>query len=264
MTNHDFLPNPERLGERLLSELDFLKDQNQDLLTNNSHQLESQYWTLKQIDFSDNWEFSIDPNWKFPLGGQEIGGNSTRDFAEKEGFAIIGGKVEVTDGSIEDYSFNLVILSSVESESRSSDGEEDINIPCCWNGSDIDSEYRVARRYHFDIDIGDTNDENKPVTHLQIGGKFNHGHILGQSPHYCLSPLDKPRIPYPPMDPALILHMLICQYSSLQDLQQDDWQSVVRETEQVLWEPYHAQIGVAYENDRIQQPFSEYINNGSV
>jgi len=41
--------------------------------------------------------------------------------------------------------------------------------PCCWSADAAEFDYRVARRYHFDIDMGDNKHERKPVSHLQNG-----------------------------------------------------------------------------------------------
>lgn len=151
-----------------------------------------------------------------------------------------------------------------------------VNCPCCWNEDsnwrDREEEaynrWRVARRYHFDIDLGNNHDERKPISHLQIGGRFNDNHVntiveQDMDTHYCLSPLDKPRIPYPPMDPALIYTLLLTQYPYPKRQVEQDWFTVARESEERLWDPYHEKLGRHYREGRIKNPFPHVISNGT-
>lgn len=246
------LPDSTDLYELLVTQLEYLKDQ-PGVLAENKRQFNIQYQDLKSSDEND-WKLDISPNWAIPIGGSSTYGtrNTQRDFAQK-GFALIGGLIEVKDGSFKEYSLNLTLLAQHATEVRSDDGSILEGTPCCWNGITED-DWRVAKRYHFDIDVDDDGKhEPKPVTHLQSGGKFKEEHVPSHRsnliPHYCHTPVDKPRLPHPPMDPILIIHLLIRQYYSLRNIVQDSWPSRVKSSEQTMWKNYYSRVQQLLDED---------------
>jgi hypothetical protein len=261
LTGQDLLPTPEEVGERLLSEIRYLENQENTItqMTGNDVFVQ-QRQQLERQSFDGDWSFNLTPNWNLKLSDPDKPRSIGRDdFDDNLAVGVIGGKIRVSDSQFDDYSFNFSILVEEESEQRGS--ESTVECPCCWE--DCEKDFRVARRYHFDIDIGDNDNAPKPISHLQIGGKFKEDAVRGYSPHYCLSPLDKPRIPYPPMDPALIFNMISTQYYPVKSSIQESWQSVVRKSEKILWNPYHQNLASEYRSDGNQRLFSDIISNSS-
>lgn len=250
------LPDPTDLRELLVAELEYLKDQ-PGILAENKDLFNNQYRDLKSSK-KHNWKLNIDPNWVIQIGGSPTDGSesTSRDF-DKEGFALIGGLIEVEDGSFKEYALNLTLLAQRATEVRSGDGSVYTGTPCCWKELKSD-DWRVAKRYHFDIDVDDVDSDDKhvsrPVTHLQSGGEFKEKYLPSRraylSPHYCSTSLDKPRLPHPPMDPVLLIQLLIQQYHSLRKLVQDSWASQVKSSERTLWKNYYSRIHQLLEEDK--------------
>lgn len=274
MDSEDLIPDPEAVGERLLAELSYLTDQDHTIHdADHNGFLYTQMQKLEDADFTGDWSFSLEPNWMVQLSDSSDGPfNDRGDFSGKSAWGAIGGNVEVEEGEFQNYAFSLALLVQEDSERRGD--EEGVNCPCCWGDESnwIDSEetaykcWRVARRYHFDIDLGQNDHERKPISHLQIGGRFQDGHVntiaeQDLDTHYCLSPLDKPRIPYPPMDPALIYTMVLSQYSYPRQQVEEDWYKIARKSEEKLWDPYHKRLGNQYMQGRISEPFPDIISN---
>lgn len=275
MNSRELIPDPEAVGRQLRSEIEYLTDQNHTIHdADHTGVLYTQLEQLEGIDFSsENWEFSLEPNWMVQLSESSENPIDERgDFAGTEAWAAIGGTVRVLDGEFDEYAFSLAILVQEDSERRGDD--EGVNCPCCWDdGSNwVDREeevynrWRVARRYHFDIDLGANDHEEKPISHLQIGGRFQDGQVntiteRNMDTHYCLSPLDKPRIPYPPMDPGLIYTMLLSQYTYPKKQVEEDWYSLCRRIEEELWDPYYEKLGAHYREGLITSPFPFVVSN---
>ena len=261
MSFENLLPKPEELYDHLLSELEYLRTIEGSEFSRNLDGVILVHEELKQAN-PQNWTLNIHPNWVFEIGGEKVDGDYSRDFSNNKGKAVIGGRISVSEGGFKEYSLNLAFLAQEDTEARGREQNKHLGAPCCWKHDDMQSDYRVARRYHFDIDLGDNDDESKPITHLQSGGKFKSDYLRFDDPHYCSSPLDKPRLPHPPMDPILIIHMLATQYKSLRDIIRSGWGSHVRDAENELWEPYHSTISNWYATDAESDTFASFIDNG--
>lgn len=256
----ELLPDHSDLYSRLVSELEFLKTQPGNF-NRNSDRIEKCLSELRN-GADDNWKLNIDPNWIIRIKVPEVVSRTdqSRDFAIEDGWAVIGGIINVKHGEFTEYSLNLAFLAESDTENRG----QDINAPCCWR-ADHDDKWRVAKRYHFDIDPGNGSDESKPITHLQSRGKFDDGHLPGfladQGVHYCATPLDKPRLAYPPMDPILLIQMVLDQYGCPQQLGTDHWPSEVMTSESKLWGRYYARIADHFGTDDRSQSFDTLISN---
>ncbi|MDB2272846.1 hypothetical protein PM032_17930 [Halorubrum ezzemoulense] len=274
MDSEELMPSPKDLGERLQAEVKYLTDQNHSIHDADHNSIfYKQLEDLESAEFEGDWDFSMEPNWMVQLADSSDGPFSDRgDFAGTEAWGAIGGNIKVRDSQFKEYVFSLAILVQEGGERRGD--EEGVNCPCCWNEEsnwqteeeDISNRWRVARRYHFDIDLGKDGADKKPISHLQIGGRFQGGHVntiaeRDMDTHYCLSPLDKPRIPYPPVDPALIYTLVLTQYPFPREQVEDDWYQVSRESEKKLWDPYHEKLGTNYSQGQISQPFPQVISN---
>lgn len=254
MTTEDLYPDGDELYELLKNELSYLKDKDGPIARNRTY-ITTLYENLKDMEPTD-WELDISPNWLLRFGGDAEGDQDRRDFGSAEGIAVIGGYGSATDGDIDHYSINLTLLAQSETDTRGSDA------PCCWQRDQMDSDWRVARRYHFDIETITENEQDpKPVSHFQSGGNFDGQALPHHDPHYCSSPLDKPRLPHPPMDPLLILHMLATQYDSLERLIESSWVGFVKESENKLWRPYHKAIVGQYQTESTRPTMAEFFEN---
>ncbi len=264
------LPSPEEFGEQLQSAVNYLQGQEGSAL---SHQTEDSLSihrsNLSRKEFSrDNWKVELSPPLEVPLepaDERDRTGIERTDFENAKGYAQIGGIVRVEDGQFVEYSFSLCILSQEAEENRSESKVDDEEIPCCW--SETDRKWRVARRFHFDIDTGSSGDEGKPVSHMQVGGEVSDKEVYSDYSgntdyHYCDSPLDKPRVPYPPTDPIILLNMVICQYPGVQSADQDSWEGVVVDSEELLREPYHEFVQSVY-RESSRGPLAGHLFNGS-
>lgn len=269
MPIEDQLPEPKEFGERLLKATEYLQRQKSAEIPVIQSGVFAQHRNdLEEIDFSDDWSFEFDPHWEIRLGNPEKAdkmGIKRPDFGDSEAFGVIGGNVIVEDGRFKQYSFSLSILVESDTELRTDSESDDAEDPCCWEheGSTGDSrQWRLARRLHFDIDFGDDDHESKPISHLQIGGN-SHIEITpeGNPVHYCSSPLDKPRVPYPPMDPVLLLHMLITQYPTISSANQGTWYNQVICSEELLWDDYHCWLSNTDIRDDKNEPFANLLFN---
>ncbi|WP_152420141.1 hypothetical protein [Halorubrum distributum] len=248
------LPDVEDLYHHLLEELIYLESL-PGVFAENRDSVEL---ILEQFERMDchNWTLDIAPNFVIEIN--ESQGNdsedSRRDYAISGGFAVIGGLINVCDGEFENYALNLTFLTQPESELRGEGENRYLGAPCCRREVLENPDWRVAKRYHFDIDIGNNKNESKPVTHLQSGGSFDADHFPEHrsyiDPHYCRTPLDKPRLPHPPMDPLLIIHLLVEQYQSLQNIVQDTWAHRVKVSEQQMWTKYYSRINDLLREDQ--------------
>lgn len=168
-----------------------------------------------------DWKLNTPIPWTVPLDWREIQPPATAVLE-------IGVNIDVRGGRIDQH---VVVFSVVATGGN-------IPVPpkdsCCRHAFPTAS--RIIRRVHFDIDVARSGDE-RPRTHLQIGGQLDES--LADSPrHYCQdSYLDIPRIPCAPMDPILLLEVLIRQFhpESLASLTEEpDWRGLVRVSEE-LW-----------------------------
>jgi hypothetical protein len=263
----DKIPKPGDFGERLLDAVTYLSNQDNSALSYSGEvsPVERQREELKQKNFDGDWKFELDPPWEVTLGEVSDARNETQvgrpDFENARGYAQIAGEVKVSNGRFKQYSFSLCLLSQAETEGESTSDTEDETFPCCWTDSDY--RWRVARRLHFDIDMGENDDEEKPVAHVQLGGEMPNMEInfTGESFHYCDSSLDKPRIPYPPTDPVILLDMLVRQYPGISSADSKTWRNKVRRSEKLLREDYHGYVGGLYGRDS-REPLGSHLSNG--
>lgn len=269
----DQLPDPETFGERLLEVTKYLQGQNSTELPVFQTGVFAQHRNdLEDIDFSGDWSFEFDPHWEVKLGNREEAdrmGIERPDFGDSDAFGVIGGNVNVEYGEFKQYSFSLSILVESAAELRGDSDSDEAEDPCCWNGYDDEPgcDWRLARRLHFDIDLGNNDNESKPITHLQIGGNSQiQSTPEGHSVHYCSSPLDKPRVPYPPMDPVLLLHMLITQYPTISSANQGTWYDQVTSSEELLWDGYHNWLANTDNREERSEPFANLLfnDNGNI
>lgn len=277
MNSRELIPEPEVVGKQLEAEIEYLTNQNHTIHdADHTGILYTQLEELEGIDFeSENWEFSLEPNWMVQLSESSDNPIDERgDFAGAEAWGAIGGNLCVQDGEFDNYAFSLAIL--VQEDSERIGDNESVNCPCCWddgsNWADREEEvynrWRVARRFHFDIDLGRNDHEAKPISHLQIGGRFQEHQVntiaeSNMDTHYCLSPLNKPRIPHPPMDPGLIYTMLLSQYSYPRRQVEEDWYTISRGIEKNLCDPYYEKLGSHYREGLISNPFPFIISNNN-
>lgn len=180
----------------------------------------------------DSWELSFDPFLIFDL-------SSSRDYPNGNGQARLGTHIKVKDGEYEMFSSTLLL--AIKQEGHDPPTELDY---CCIDRATRDESwktlYHVLEQIHWDFDTGRESDELKPACHFQIGGKIPDEAFDSdyEEYHYCSNGLDKPRIPHPPMDPILILNMLVDQYESLESFNQYEWTGMVKQGEETLWNPY--------------------------
>jgi hypothetical protein len=262
------MPDPEVFGERLLEMTKYLQGQNSSEIPVFRTGVFAQHRNdLEDMDFFGDWSFEFDPHWEVKLGDPAEAdrmGIERPDFDDSNAFAVIGGNVNVEDGKFKQYSFSLSILVEPDAEIGGESEADDAEDPCCWNEYDDEPrcEWRLARRYHFDIDLGDDDNESKPITHLQIGGNSQIQRTPeGHQVHYCSTPLDKPRIPYPPMDPVLLLHMLLTQYPTISSANQGTWYDQVTSSEELLWDNYHGWLANTDNRDDRSKPFANLLFN---
>ncbi|MEZ3145548.1 hypothetical protein [Halobaculum sp. MBLA0143] len=263
----DQVPDPSDFGTQLLDAVRYLSYQDNTALSypSGKNPLEQQRALLDRIDFEGDWQFELDPPWEVVLGevddSRDETGVQRPDFENARGYAQISGEVRVADGEFEQYSFSLCLLSQERTERRSASSTDDEACPCCWNGTD--RRWRVARRLHFDIDVGKNDDEPKPMAHLQVGGETPRTSInyTEEEYHYCDSPLDKPRIPFPPTDPVILLNMLIQQYPGISSADGESWRGKVRESEKVLRKDYDKFVGGVYSRES-RDTLLSYLSNG--
>lgn len=255
------LPKPKELYSRLVDEVRFLKDQ-AGMKENNKNSLERSYHRLSNQEPTD-WTLNIQPNWiiKIEAPDERTQRDRSRDFSNDDGWAVIGGYISVRDNEYTNYSINLTILAGRDSEYRG----QGIGDPCCWDGEGAEDAWRVAKQYHFDIDVGDNDDESKPITHFQSRGKFDPDRLpnaIWESVHYCSTPLDKPRLPFPPMDPVLLVQIIKDQYGCPEQLHSEYWGSEVLDSESMLWGSYYSGIAQHMDDDNRSDPFDSLLSNG--
>jgi hypothetical protein len=204
-----------------------------------SQDLARQFSIFKAQQDDKRWTLDITPNWEIPLSS---GGSGEKISA------LIGGIVSVARGKLELYSFTLCLIKE-GSSGLLPDGTVDCSAPSCclvkYPGTK-----RVFRKFHFDIDAIGKGD--RPVSHLQYGGEFPKKALQGPI-HYCLDHgIEKPRLPYQPMDFVLLLDILISQYDSLGRLADRDWTSLVVESERMMQSGYFREITDHFSSSRTE------------
>jgi hypothetical protein len=258
------MPDPENLHDHLVSQLNFLRNRD-DKLSWNRGQFESKYHNLRESD-PRNWFLNINPNWIIPLELPDYIADTQphRDFAIEDGWAVIGGKICVESNQYEDYALHLSFLASEDEEIR---GDSSYG-PCCWEARQENWKYRVAKQYHFDIDPGRNENEPKPATHFQSDGSFEQerlpSNLQSEGIHYCSSPLDKPRLAHPPMDPILLFQIISEQYGGPESMFSEHWDPMVIKAESMLWAGYYGGIAEHLEDAGRSVPCNTLVSNSRI
>ncbi|XES76121.1 MAG: hypothetical protein ACBZ72_08000 [Candidatus Bathyarchaeia archaeon] len=204
--------------------------------------------TLKELRDPKNWSLKIDPPWKIPIE------NDDRYFSQNEAILMLSGILSVENLNFQMYSF----VSSIVLKSQKNNDAQITQIPledyCEHKHIHKD---RLVRRFHFDLAIGE-NQDNKPVSHFQFGGK----EYTNQYP-YSLNPkIGIPRIPYPPIDFIILFDMMLRQFktkipNSFYDSK--DWVSCVKVSEEYRMKAYYEAV-VKYFGVKSRKPLSEMLS----
>ena len=110
-----------------------------------------------------------------------------------------------------------------------------------------DNDTRLIRKFHFDYAIQSNNDEEpKPIYHLQYGGKesplLTSLNIKGDHLHPWLS---LPRIIYSPINLALFLDMIFCEFrndTTIKICRREEWREFIKENEDFILCPFYLQF----------------------
>jgi hypothetical protein len=111
-------------------------------------------------------------------------------------------------------------------------------------GKDDESD-EVIRKYHFDYAKPATaTDQPVPTYHLQYGGELSH-HYEAKKDTHLSSWLSVPRLTYSPINLALLLDLLFCEFNTLETdkvVQDRDWRNLIFNNEQFLTNQYYSSI----------------------
>jgi hypothetical protein len=217
-----------------------------------SEQVFSKIKTSKSKDY---WAFQIEPPWIIPIK------NAEGYFKPNEAFLVIGGEVAVNKGIIIKENYYLTIIKERspkkddQTETRVEVETEKVYHSCCEK--EHTQEHRIVRRFHFDKGPG-APDKHETNNHVQFGGSIEDlasfcQYVGGGQLHYCLdNNLDPPRLPYPPLDIVLILHLFLQQFqTSIKKtfLETPEWLCLVRKSEDFQLRYYYDQI-LKYYSDK--------------
>lgn len=104
----------------------------------------------------------------------------------------------------------------------------------------------LIRKFHFDYAIPNKNQEDKPIYHLQYGGEESP--ILREnsiSAAHLFPKISVPRIFSTPVNLALILDMIFCEFVSEETskiVARDEWRNFIKGNESFLLEPYYLRM----------------------
>lgn len=149
-----------------------------------------------------NSTISISPNWMIPIKSESV--------VSAAGIAtlFIGGEISFSGGRLKQQALSVAITFMATEDHTTSDDRYSLKKDYTY----------VVRRIHFDFD-GDLADHDRPVEHIQVGGKLSPTHLYG---HDCIPSkfvsepfpqLDLPRIPYPVTDLATLLETFLRQFA---------------------------------------------------
>lgn len=100
----------------------------------------------------------------------------------------------------------------------------------------------LIRRFHFDYIHKNSGTKQKvPVSHLQYGGKCNNGFLTNKIAHW----LSEPRFNFPPINLALLLDLVFCEFSSekTKKITEDPrWRDLILKNELLLYKHYYKTI----------------------
>lgn len=171
------------------------------------------------------WKLDINPNLEFLVENKSFCG------PRGETRLIVGGYVDVAENLIQEQSISVMFIYKPTNKIS----EDHQTIHACHNVDPGGGE--VVRRFHFDLDAN-LNSGDRPVSHLQYGGKLNPAYLNNSvEPRYRLfKAIDNPRLPSPPYDFTLVIDMFLRQIQTqAKDLVKEPyWGSLVSESE-ILW-----------------------------
>jgi len=199
---------------------------------------------------SKKWELSISPNIEIELKNKKMCGIKGKTTI------LLGGSIAVEDDILIDQSLVVSILFTADNDIE----EADLITHACYHVRPGIPE--IIRRFHFDLDTKLKNND-RPLSHLQYGGKFSTDYIKnGSDVQYNLfKALDHPRIPIPPYDLILIFDMIFDQFepsdlSSIKIENRERWHNLVKTSENLWIVDYF--IELANEAGKANREYSLY------
>jgi hypothetical protein len=183
---------------------------------------------IKATKGKGNTSFTI-TGWEFELDSEIFCGprGTTK--------LVFGGTIAIQNGRLKNQSFAVCITF----EPKEQVGEPICSLHACHPINKTECE--VVRRFHFDLDF-DLEKRDRPLSHLQYGGKFDQSHMQTENTinYRLFKAIDSPRLPIPPYDPVLILDMFLKQCSTRQggSLRSSKWQSLVKTSEELFLKRY--------------------------
>jgi hypothetical protein len=205
--------------------------------------------SLNTMKKSNKWFVSISPPWKIPI--QDDG----KCFQTNQAFLSLSGILSVENSEFQLHSFvSSIVLEGVKATSAVT--QIPISDYCEYKHVYKD---RLIRRFHFDLATG--KDKNKPLSHLQFGGKLYYSKYA-----YPLNPkIGLPRIPYPPIDFIILFDMMVRQFntkitSNFYD--NKDWVNIVKTSESFRLESYYSEIQKYFRGNFRHKPLTAaFIEN---
>ena len=175
---------------------------------------------------------SIAPNWQIPINSEDVCS------APGEATLFIGGEIIFSERCLKRQCITAVITFRTSENSVSNTHD----LPL------IPGTTYMVRRIHYDFDLDLTN-KDRPIQHLQIGGKLDPGYLYeaGSLPnpfeHEIFKQLDLPRIPYPITDLASLMEMLLNQFNKDRAtfLEESGWIDRVCSMEKIWLKHYYEQ-----------------------
>lgn len=178
---------------------------------------------IKDLTDDQNWALDIGP-WWIPISREDD------NFRTRGATAILGGRIKVVDSKLDTLSFSVGILLNPP---RQTD-----ELTCCDHRHR--SGYRMARLFRFEVEEGSV-ETSKPYSHMHYGGR--------QIPvlcHHCLEDwIEKPRLPFPPLDFVLLLELLARQFElgiAKKLFKEPFWSSCIRKSEEMFLGRYYRGI----------------------
>lgn len=213
---------------------EFLSTQNSFILQGDNHNLcQKVLSTLRGIESSGSkkWNLNISPNLLFTVNNDNFCG----PLGETK--IAIGGFMKSDGDVLYEHSIAVsFIYTPYEDECSTSE------MYCCTDLKAASPQ--IVRRFHFDFD-SKLSSEDRPISHLQYGGKFNSQHIgMKPIPEYKLfKAIDHPRLPLPPYDLTLIIDMFLSQIpTDTGILRESSWPGLISRSEDIWLKTYYEDV----------------------
>ncbi|MEQ9403866.1 MAG: hypothetical protein RIM99_09790 [Cyclobacteriaceae bacterium] len=104
----------------------------------------------------------------------------------------------------------------------------------------------LIRKFHFDFAIPKKGESNKPVYHLQYGGEESNLLAVNEISSDGLHPkISSPRIYSMPVNLALVLDIIFCEFSSVETTKITDdpkWKQFIKMNESFILEPFFNRV----------------------